>query len=330
MGPGKTVRILVPACMLLIAGMLAGCDESQFNTGGQSELDAPAGYVSVNRMATELGMQVESVSPESANLSDGHNSIMLLVGHAGDTYINGKLLSTSGSIVERDGMVFVPAHLISRACAAMTVSEEPSLWDRQVYASASSHTSPRVSFSTASSFGVVVLDPGHGGKDTGAIGIGGVREKDLNLAVALKVRKLLQSRGVDVRMTRSGDKFVSLNGRVGFAARVGADLFVSIHADAARRRSARGYTVYVPRARRTQAKTLATGMLRQMGNTGLPSRGIRPANFRVLANTTCPAVLLEMGYLTNRSDVRRLQGRQFQNSCANAVADSIFACLTRG
>jgi N-acetylmuramoyl-L-alanine amidase len=94
--------------------------------------------------------------------------------------------------------------------------------------------------------GRVVIDPGHGGKDTGTIGPTGLREKDLVLDVALKLKKLLQDRlETEVVLTREDDKFVPLEERTAIANQVGADLFVSIHANSARNRRASGIETYV-------------------------------------------------------------------------------------
>jgi N-acetylmuramoyl-L-alanine amidase len=94
--------------------------------------------------------------------------------------------------------------------------------------------------------GRVVIDPGHGGKDTGTIGPSGLREKDLVLAVALKLRDLLSERlGVEVILTRQDDRFVPLEERTAIANQKGADLFISIHANASRNRKASGVETYV-------------------------------------------------------------------------------------
>lgn len=103
--------------------------------------------------------------------------------------------------------------------------------------------------------GKVVLDPGHGGKDTGTIGPSGLREKDVVLDVALRLRRLLQDRlGVEVLMTREDDRFVPLEERTAIANQEGADLFVSIHANASRNRRANGVETYVLDFARTEAE----------------------------------------------------------------------------
>ncbi|SFQ94841.1 MULTISPECIES: N-acetylmuramoyl-L-alanine amidase AmiA [unclassified Enterobacter] len=91
---------------------------------------------------------------------------------------------------------------------------------------------------------VVVLDPGHGGIDTGAIGRNGSKEKHVVLAIAKNVRSLLRSQGIDARLTRSGDTFIPLYDRVEIAHQHGADLFMSIHADGFTNPSAAGASVF--------------------------------------------------------------------------------------
>ena len=90
----------------------------------------------------------------------------------------------------------------------------------------------------------VVLDPGHGGRDPGAIGVGGVREKDVTLALALRLRRQLETRGFRVVMTRDDDRTLGLEERTAIAAGAGGDLFVSVHANASPRRAVRGIETY--------------------------------------------------------------------------------------
>ncbi|MDD5108149.1 MAG: N-acetylmuramoyl-L-alanine amidase [Candidatus Omnitrophica bacterium] len=90
----------------------------------------------------------------------------------------------------------------------------------------------------------VVIDAGHGGNDPGAIGRSGLREKDVNLDIAKRLSNLLRAEGVVTVLTRSSDRFISLSGRVNIANKSGADLFISIHSNAARSRSLNGFEVY--------------------------------------------------------------------------------------
>jgi N-acetylmuramoyl-L-alanine amidase len=92
----------------------------------------------------------------------------------------------------------------------------------------------------------VVIDAGHGGEDPGALGRTGLREKDVNLDIAKRLANILRSSGVEVVMTRSSDKFISLPGRVNITNSTNADLFISIHSNASRTRSLNGFEVYYP------------------------------------------------------------------------------------
>jgi N-acetylmuramoyl-L-alanine amidase len=91
----------------------------------------------------------------------------------------------------------------------------------------------------------VVIDAGHGGRDPGAIGVSGVREKDVTLAAARELKRVLEARGYEVAMSRDGDEFIQLADRVAFARARHADLFISLHADASPRGEAQGASVYM-------------------------------------------------------------------------------------
>lgn len=121
----------------------------------------------------------------------------------------------------------------------------------------------------------VVLDPGHGGKDPGAVGYGGVQEKHITLDLARRLRPRLETRGLQVIMTRSKDQTLSLEERTAIAAGAGADLFVSIHANAARRRSARGIETYY----------LDTSNERQSLRVAARENGVSPREFDQLDRT---------------------------------------------
>lgn len=117
-----------------------------------------------------------------------------------------------------------------RARATHPVHKAPARWTKAVYSHP--HT-PRV-----------VVDPGHGGYDSGAVGPRHVREKTVTLAIATLVQQILEARGVETIMTRKDDSYVSLNDRTALANRFGADAFVSIHANSARNKKARGIETY--------------------------------------------------------------------------------------
>ncbi|GAB4134634.1 MAG: N-acetylmuramoyl-L-alanine amidase [Cyanobacteria bacterium J069] len=170
---------------------------------------------------------------------------------------------------------------------------------------------------------VVVLDPGHGGGDPGAIGIGGLREKDVVFPITTQVARLLEQQGVQVVMTRTDDREIDLEPRVQIAERARANLFVSIHANAISldRPDVNGIeTYYASEAGARLGRVIHDSMVR---NTGLNDRGLRSARFYVIRNTSMPAVLLETGFVTGSQDAAFLRSAQGQQQMAFAIAQGI-------
>ena len=177
----------------------------------------------------------------------------------------------------------------------------------------------------------VVIDPGHGGPDPGAIGIGGLRESDVVLDVSKRVKKLLSEKGVKVRLTRNNEVDLDLPPRVSIANRTDADIFVSIHANASRgkRRDINGLeTFYYTGWRgRLLAKKIQKQILKV--SPGSPDRGVRQGRFYVIKNTRMPAVLVEIGFLTGRLDARRLEKSIHRKRIAYAITKGILEYLSR-
>ncbi|HEY2492611.1 MAG TPA: N-acetylmuramoyl-L-alanine amidase family protein [Paenibacillus sp.] len=169
---------------------------------------------------------------------------------------------------------------------------------------------------------IVVIDAGHGNQDPGATGITGKREKDFNLAVALKVEKLLKKEpNIDFVLTRSNDTFLELKQRVKIANDLKADVFVSIHANSSGSSVATGTETYY---QRESSKSFANIMHKYLVNaTGLKDRGVRYGNFHVIRETKMAAVLLEVGYLSNKNDESALFNETFQNNVAEGVVKGI-------
>ncbi len=168
---------------------------------------------------------------------------------------------------------------------------------------------------------VVAIDAGHGGKDMGATGPSGLLEKDVVLDVALRARELLVKAGVRVMMTRETDTFVELPDRPRLAKLQGATVFVSIHANAATRLAASGSETYYLSP---QSLMLAQMVQEELGRiTGLPSRGVKTANFLVLRENDVPAVLIEVAYVSNVDDENRLRATVFRQRLAEAVVRGV-------
>ncbi len=214
----------------------------------------------------------------------------------------------------------------------------------------------------------VVIDPGHGGKDPGAMG-NGLREKDVVLDIARRLAKYLKRAGVKVYMTRNSDVFIPLKERARKANKIMPDVFVSIHANASRSRSGRGIEVYYVSEKiddsvravvakensvlkfeggradgeieeilwdmihtenraesRKLARTLARNISRIMNS---PNRGAKGAPFYVLKWTNVPSVLIEVGFISNPEEARKLADPVYRDRIARAIFEGLMAYLSQ-
>ena len=211
----------------------------------------------------------------------------------------------------------------------------------------------------------IVLDPGHGGKDPGAIGIGGIAEKDIVLAVALKLaQKLKREMSVEVVLTRKDDRFIPLEDRTAIANAEDADLFVSLHMNASPNGEAKGLETYyldnttdeasmrlAARENSTSRKnvsdlqfilsdmmqnmkledsislahrlhhSLVGGMSKRLAD--VRDLGVKKALFHVLVGARMPSVLVEMFFITNRTEGRAMSQDRYQNAVVDALYDGI-------
>lgn len=186
------------------------------------------------------------------------------------------------------------------------------------------HTDYLVDITSTSAEKIVTLDPGHGGKDPGAIG-NGLQEKEVNLAVALKVENILKQNGIKVIMTRRNDTFLELSERVDVALNNKADTFVSIHANKFSSESANGTETYFSTAalnsRSENSKQLATFIQNRLYKAlGTTNRGVKEANYHVIAKNPLPATLIELGFISNQSDASKLASEAYRNKAAEAIA----------
>jgi N-acetylmuramoyl-L-alanine amidase len=212
-----------------------------------------------------------------------------------------------------------------------------------------------------SAFRTIALDPGHGGDDEGVTSADGAKEKDLTLAIARRVKGAIEARlGLRVLLTRDDDRSVPVDERTSVANNNKADLFISLHANGSMRPSASGASIYVAAFDRDAAQAAAGGaervpafggglreielvpwdlaqtrhldqssafadLLQQAMHDHVPTaaRPVDRAPLRVLESANMPAVLIEMGYLTNAEQAKQLAGDGFQNAIVQALFDAI-------
>ncbi len=210
----------------------------------------------------------------------------------------------------------------------------------------------------------IVIDPGHGGRDPGAIGPGGLMEKDVVLKIAKGLREKLEKHGYEVFLTRERDVYLPLEDRTAIANVKDADLFVSLHANASRKRGARGIETYIlgfpsddeivelaarenatsPRKLTdlqiilydlmVSAKVNESGRLAHYVQESLcnnlnhrkssdSDRGIKMAPFIVLMRARMPAILVEVSFISNRAEERRLRSRKYLDEIAASIAQGL-------
>jgi N-acetylmuramoyl-L-alanine amidase len=215
----------------------------------------------------------------------------------------------------------------------------------------------------------VVIDPGHGGDDVGAQSPEGLLEKDVTLAIGRQLARILENRGHSVRLTRDGDQSRVLTDRTAFANRLEAPAFISLHANASTFTSATGAETYFmsldgasdEAAAATADLENRAGSLpedltsldlilwdlaqaevlnesaelalaiqgRLNARLGTRDRGVKQAPFVVLKGATMPAVLVEIGFLSNRTEAERLTSPEYQQQLAEAIAIGIEDFLRR-
>lgn len=183
---------------------------------------------------------------------------------------------------------------------------------------------------TISSLKKVVIDPGHGGTDCGAIGGGVVYEKNLNLTVAKLVEAKLKKKDVHVYMTRSEDEFISLEDRTNFSNEISPDLYVSIHANSTVQNVTYGLEIHYYK---DDSLELANTMHyyfasdKNLKKWTTVDRGVIKSRFYVINHTEAPSILVEMGFISNKAEREKLLTKQRQEEIANSIADGILEYL---
>ncbi|MFA5336847.1 MAG: N-acetylmuramoyl-L-alanine amidase [Candidatus Omnitrophota bacterium] len=253
-------------------------------------------------------------------------------------YFNGSSSTLSGPPQYSNGRLFVP-----RDIEKIIFSKEPA-FSKSIF-----------------TIKTVVIDPGHGGKDPGAISCRGMKEKDLNLKIAKYLKEELEERGLKVILTRDRDVYISLQGRVNVAKRNKADIFISIHGNSNRSKRFRGAEVYYLSPNRFNSQERALKLAKSekfrlkkinpdieailwdlsltknyslsvemshslyfsFKNLGFSIRPPKKAPFYVLRLAYVPSVLVETGYLSNKYEEKWLRKASYQKQVAEAIALAI-------
>jgi len=315
---------------VLAAALLGGCngqnEKQKLLAGAPGDLNMSEA-ISAPDLAGRLGMKVQSTGAYSVTLRSRGNVVVLYADPGGQVYVN-------GSVVQQGGVLAVGKTLYVHRSVVGRIQR------RLRGRGPAKPRPPKVEVprppKRPGRLGKVVVDAGHGGKDKGAIvfyRVGRRRvqvyEKDIVLDVARRVASRLGSAGATVKMTRTGDTFVELEERAAIANRFAADLFVSIHADSAKRRSAEGYGTYLSPSASSGSVEAAGAVARSMSGASIARHGTFRRRFKVLVLTRCPAVLVEIGFLTNPTELARLNDPAYRRRLADAVADGLIEYMRR-
>lgn len=166
----------------------------------------------------------------------------------------------------------------------------------------------------------IVLDPGHGGVDVGAVGAEGQYESNINLLVARRLRLALKDKH-EVTLTRNSNVAVSLGERCRIANSANADLFISIHCNSAVNRDAHGVETFkYPTSKSRLANNIQDELIKA---TGAKNRGVKTSQFYVLKHTKMPAVLVEIGFLSNLHERKKITSTKYQTLIVDAIVRGI-------
>lgn len=179
---------------------------------------------------------------------------------------------------------------------------------------------------------LVVIDPGHGGRDSGAVGYGGILEKDITLAISIKLKNELANKGISSVLTRQSDKFIPLSPvdqRSNLSNVLNASLFISVHLNSGSF-SGSGAECYVSKFKgadkhKRESVILSELVLNKLSkNLGFKTRGTQFGDFSVIRNTIekCPSVLLELGFISNKPEMDFILGKG-ADLIAQNIAESI-------
>jgi N-acetylmuramoyl-L-alanine amidase len=343
----KKYTVMIFFCLSL---SICGCATVPKHTGVPSYTIDGASYLSLSALCDLKGIRYEyDALTRTVELKKLGHLICLRIGD-GTVYVDGSMKKLNHPVDLYAGSIVVP-NKFRQQVLDMVFKDEPVF------------ISVKPSFFKIKK---VIIDAGHGGKDPGAIGRTGLKEKEVTLDIAKMLKKLMETQGIEVMMTRSTDRFVPLSERVTMTNNSKADLFVSIHANANPVKSLNGFEVYYvsPKSSDSQralsaakteelnldrscfassnielkailwdmvnnynksesiilSKTICQTIGRNLDTRVIGSKG---ANFCVLRGSCIPAVLIEVGFLSNLNEEKLLYETEHRKRLAECIRDGI-------
>jgi len=341
--------------LVLVAGMaaLAGCAAGpRGDISGYATISVGVGrYLSLSELSGRRSLEWDfDPLSQVVILKNDVTEARFLVGSR-KVVVNGAVRDLPAPVIIKESVVWAPTDVIEIFAPGICAVAAPLPAGKEIFLKRIDH---------------VVLDAGHGGKDPGAIGRKGLLEKEVNLDMVWRLKKELERCGLEVTLSRIDDTFIPLDERARIANSKGADLFISLHANANQARWIEGFEVYyLTEAVDDDARALAAvenapaeveeqaftrqgtvlkamlwdlvftenrkesielaGMISQAvaRRLRMKLRGVMGAPFRVLRGARMPAVLVEVGYLSNRNGERKLKEPAYRQKMAVAIAEGI-------
>ena len=292
--------------------------------------------VPVRTVFSQIGAKVDwNEARNRLVITKGNDEIVMYIGYT-NCYANGAIKTMEAPAVLFNGTVMVPVRFVaetfnvsvgwSEKSSTVYLGELPEDVIEEMPASGGNSSKVKGR--------VVVIDAGHGGTQSGAV-YGGVKEKDLNLSIAKKLNTKLKELGIVTYMTRDNDSTVSLYSRSGLANSKNADLFVSIHNNAGLLKHSGSMTLYYPSSSKSKGNLssyeFASIVQRNMCNTlGAKDMGvIERTGLAVLRTSNMPAVIAEVGYMSNASELNKLKTSAYQEKAAEALKKAIVESLEK-
>jgi N-acetylmuramoyl-L-alanine amidase len=315
----SALRLIFAACLVFLAAS---------SLSAANKTPSENAYVSVTNIASSVGMSVKKSEADGHvryTLSSKWSTVELEEGSP-VCRVNDVQLHLSAAPVSRGTLLYM-----MRSDYKKTI--EPLLLPQK--------------FAPAPDLGTIVIDPGHGGRDDGAQNkAAGIKEKVMTLDLAARLKTLLEERGYRVLVTRTKDEFIELPDRPAYAVKVKADLFISLHFNASTDTSVFGAETYIlpPAGRPASSNSTydqspvagnrfdewnviaAYYVQRELVNTlGAADRGVRRARFAVLRPLSCPGMLVESGYVSNRTECAKIAQSAYRDKIATAIANAVDA-----
>ncbi|MEW9502335.1 N-acetylmuramoyl-L-alanine amidase family protein [Jeotgalibacillus marinus] len=198
----------------------------------------------------------------------------------------------------------------------------------QSYTGSESETQERLKSDNQEASPTILIDPGHGGEDPGSIGFSEILEKDLTLETSKILFEKLKEAGVDVKLTREDDRYVSLDERVDLVETYNADALISIHFDSfPDDRSVGGFTTfYQHKFQKGLGKSINNSLNQSLT---LRDRGLKSGDLKVIREIDIPGVLLELGYISNPQEESLIHSEEFKQDVSTAIFNGIMSYLNK-